>query len=77
MALYKNPAFIDKSSHATFDEQLKPGITTVHAGIYRCVNCGDEIGIAKGHTLPSQNHAQHAPGKPILWQLAVYAEQVK
>ncbi|EQD58023.1 hypothetical protein B1A_10996, partial [mine drainage metagenome] len=41
----------------------------------RCVACGDEIGIAKGHTLPPQNHHQHAAGVGrIRWQLVVYAQ---
>jgi len=35
-----------------------------------------EIGIAKGHTLPPQNHHQHAAGQgPIKWQLLVFAVQ--
>ena len=42
---------------------------------YRCAACGHEIGIAKGHKLPPQNHHQHAPGiGRIQWQLLVYAQ---
>lgn len=75
MALYKYSTHLAKSDHAAFDEQNEPGTKTENAGIYRCVACGDEIGIAKGHTLPSQNHHQHAPGVGrIRWQLVVYAQ---
>nr|WP_313162263.1 VOC family protein [Kosakonia cowanii] len=47
----------------------------LHDNHYRCVNCGDEIGIAKGHTLPPQNHHQHQNGLPIRWKLLVCAVQ--
>ncbi|MBB3197367.1 hypothetical protein FHS28_004794 [Roseateles terrae] len=44
--------------------------------MYRCIVCGDEIGIAKGHALPPQNHHQHAVSQgPIRWQLTVCAVQ--
>jgi hypothetical protein len=75
MALYKYLTHLAKSEHAAFDEQNEPGTKTENAGIYRCVACGDEIGIAKGHSLPPQNHHQHAPGVGrIRWQLVVYAQ---
>lgn len=72
MALYKNGNFLKQSHHANFDKTYSPGDTTPDPGIYRCVTCGDEIGIAKGHTLPPQNHHQHRAGLgSIKWQLIV------
>jgi len=75
MALYKYSTHLAKSDHVAFDEQSEPGTKAENAGIYRCVACGDEIGIAKGHTLPPQNHHQHSAGLGrIRWQLIVYAQ---
>ncbi len=75
MALYKYSTHLGKSDHSAFDEQYEPGTKTENAGVYRCVSCGDEIGIAKGHTLPPQNHHQHPTGLGrIRWQLVVYAQ---
>lgn len=74
MAFYKNGNLLQQNNHANFDKQHSPGVQTPDPGIYRCVGCGDEIGIAKGHVLPPQNHHQHAPGAgPIKWQLLVAA----
>ena len=76
MAQYKHGQHLTQSQHDAFDARLSPGTVTTNAGIYRCAVCGDEIGIAKGHTLPPQNHHQHAPGLgPIQWQLLVFAVQ--
>lgn len=76
MALYKNATHLKTSTSAEFDKTHSPGTEAPHAGIYRCTACGDEIGIAKTHKLPPQNHRQHAAnaGK-IEWQLVVYAVQ--
>lgn len=76
MALYKHGAFLTQNQHQAFDTLLPPGSDASNPGIYRCAVCGDEIGIAKGHVLPPQNHHQHAPGQgPIRWQLLVCAQQ--
>lgn len=76
MAQYKHGQYLTQSQHDEFDKRLTPGTPAANAGIYRCAVCGDEIGIAKGHTLPPQNHHQHAPGHgPIQWQLLVFAQQ--
>jgi hypothetical protein len=76
MAQYKYGQHLTQSQHGAFDTRLSPGSNATNAGIYRCAACGDEIGIAKDHTLPPQNHHQHAPGVgSIQWQLLVYAEQ--
>ena len=76
MAQYKHGQYLTQSQHQEFDRLHPPGTTAANAGIYRCAACGDEIGIAKGHTLPPQNHHQHPPGQgPISWQLLVFAVQ--
>jgi hypothetical protein len=80
MAIVKKRAEIGEAcqkSQTAFDNVYEPGNAALHPGIYRCQGCGDEIGIATGHTLPPQNHHQHKPehGK-IRWQLFVYAQSV-
>lgn len=75
MANYKYAANLQKNEHADFDVEHNPGVAAPYAGIYKCVNCGDEIGIAKGHVLPSQNHSQHNSYQPIKWKLIVCAIQ--
>lgn len=75
MAQYKYGQHLTHKDHVAYDTKCAPGTTAANAGIYRCAVCGDEIGIAKGHTLPPQNHHQHAPGLgPIVWQLLVFAQ---
>lgn len=73
MASFKYDQFVSKIDHAAFDLLHNPGIAAPDAGIYRCDGCGHEIGIAKGHILPPQIHAQHPANKPIQWRLAVFA----
>jgi len=75
MANYKYAANLQKNEHGDFDVEHNPGVAAPYAGIYKCVNCGDEIGIAKGHVLPSQNHSQHNSYQPIKWKLIVCAIQ--
>jgi len=76
MAYFKYQQFLSHHTHAAFDEKLPPGTATANPGIYRCVACGDEIAIAKGHVLPPQNHHQHPLGVgKIEWQLVVCANQ--
>ncbi len=76
MALYKNGNLLTLSQDAAFDALRSPGTAAPHPGIYRCTACGDEIAIAGGHTLPPQNHKQHAPASgQIKWQLLVYPVQ--
>jgi hypothetical protein len=78
VAGYKYEKYLHKSDHTAYDARHAPGSEAPNAGIYRCVTCGDEIGIAKGHTLPPQNHHQHAAGLgKIEWQLLVFAQQKK
>lgn len=76
MALYKYPAFFTQADDAAFDASHTPGTPAPNPGIYRCTNCGDEIAIAGGHTLPPQNHRQHNPSQgAILWRLVVFPVQ--
>jgi hypothetical protein len=78
MASYKYGKYLQQNDHEEFDKKHAPGSEAYNPGIYRCVACGDEIGIAKGHTLPPQNHHQHAPGVgKIEWQLLVFAVSKK
>ncbi|GAB2955902.1 hypothetical protein GCM10011328_42560 [Hafnia psychrotolerans] len=73
MALYKNSQVVKHSDHAAFDAIHNPGIAAPDAGIYRCINCSHEIGIAKGHTLPPQ-HQNHPDGVAIKWQMVAFAQ---
>lgn len=77
MALYKDGQYLTQSNDRAFASNLSPGTPAPFAGIYRCVNCGHEIGIAEAHTLPPQIHPQHPPGTPIVWRLLVFAEHHK
>lgn len=52
MALYKHGHHLTQSHHEAFDTPLTPGTIAAYPGVYRCIVCGDEIGIAKGHALP-------------------------
>lgn len=52
MALYKYGQQLSVSTHAAFDASWNPGQFPPHSGIYRCVNCGDEIAANKGQPLP-------------------------
>jgi hypothetical protein len=72
MALYKHPQFLSQNQHQNFDTLRQPGEDAPDAGVYRCEVCGHEIGIAKTHKLPAQNHHAHAAGQgPIRWRLIV------
>jgi hypothetical protein len=76
MAQYKYGQHLKQKDHSAYDTKYSPGQEAINPGIYRCVACGDEIAIAKGHTLPPQNHHQHKPGAgKIEWQLLVFAQQ--
>ncbi|MEK6371966.1 MAG: hypothetical protein AABO58_04660 [Acidobacteriota bacterium] len=75
MAQYKYAQHLNQSDHSAYDTRHRPGTEAPNPGIYRCAGCGDEIGIAKGHTLPPQNHHQHSTDAKIEWQLLVFAQQ--
>lgn len=75
MALYKDPQFVRLFNDDVFDIIYKPGDSATFAGIYQCVGCGHEIGIAQGHTLPAEGHPQHSESNgPISWKLLVFAQ---
>lgn len=73
MALYKNAQKLKHSDHSAFDTLHNPGVAAPNAGIYRCINCDHEIGIAEGHTLPPQ-HQNHPANLAIKWQMIVFAQ---
>lgn len=76
MAQYKYARHLTLAEESIYDFELPPGAQAHNAGIYRCIGCGDEIAVAKGHTLPPQNHHQHLPeAGRISWQLLIRAEQ--
>ena len=75
MAWYKYDVYLKKSPGDAYDSEYSPGTAAPHAGIYRCGGCGQKIGIAQGHVLPSQNHMVHGPNQgAIRWRLIVYAD---
>ena len=75
MATYKYPVYLQQNDSTAFDMDNGPGVAAPHAGIYRCMGCGREIGIAHGHILPPQTHHQHTPAQGhIRWRLIVYAD---
>lgn len=75
MAIYKNSSFLQNSSDAAFDKDYSPGSVAPYAGVYRCMGCHREIGIAEGHTFPPQNHHSHTSQQgTIRWRLAVWAD---
>ena len=74
MAQYKYGQYLNQNDHSAYDTRHKPGTVVGDSGIYRCVNCGDEIAANKGNPLPPQNHHQHPSKGPIEWQLLVFSQ---
>lgn len=76
MAWYYYEQFLRKATqHAAYDTDKPPGHAADFAGIYRCMGCGREIGIAAGHILPPQTHHAHTEQQgAIRWRLIVYAD---
>ena len=70
MALYKNAKHLQTSASDEFDKIYHINGKAPHAGIYRCTDCGHEIGIAEGHSFPPHSHSHAIPK----WQLIVYAQ---
>ena len=46
MALYKYGSYFQESKDTAFDTDHIPGNSAPYAGIFRCMGCGREIGIA-------------------------------
>ncbi len=74
MATYKYKDHLIQSSLAVFDIRYAPGAKAVNGGVYRCMVCNDEIGVARGTRLPAQEHHKHEKDAKIVWQLLVVAE---
>ena len=75
MALYKEEKYLQKTTDTAFDNDHSPGNAAPLAGIYRCMGCHREIGIAQGHTLPPQSDHSHTPAQGhIRWRLIVWAD---
>ncbi len=75
MAIFKDAANLHQSGDLQFDQIHEPGVQAPHAGIYRCVGCGYEIGVQRGHVLPSQSHRHDPKLGKIKWRLLVFAQQ--
>ncbi len=75
MATYQEDKFLTKIKNDAFDKDHEPGTDAPRAGIYRCMGCHREVGIATSHKLPPQNHHEHSEqqGK-IRWRLVAYAD---
>jgi hypothetical protein len=75
MAVYKNANYLRQDDDKAFDHDYNPGVSAPLAGVYRCMGCHREIGIAQGHTLPPQEHHQHTAAQGhIRWRLIVWAD---
>jgi hypothetical protein len=75
MAVYKYTQYVERSNDKSFDAGHKPGVPAPFAGIYRCMGCHREVGIADGHILPPQNHHTHTAQQGLIrWRLAVWAD---
>jgi hypothetical protein len=75
MAIYKVAHYLKQSDDAAFNPNHNPGAQAPFAGIFRCMGCHREIGIAEGHTLPPQTHHSHTQAQgTIRWRLIVWAD---
>jgi len=75
MASYQESRWVVQTRDSAFDQDHLPGYAAPWAGIYRCMGCHREIGIASGHVLPPQSHHTHTPQQGhIRWRLIVYAD---
>jgi hypothetical protein len=75
MASYQQQNWVVRVTDSAFDQDHSPGVAAPWAGIYRCMGCHREIGIAHGHILPPQSHHEHSQQQgSIRWRLIVYAD---
>jgi hypothetical protein len=75
VARYQDNKYLTHQSSDAFDKEHRPSDSAPFAGIYRCMGCGREIGIAYNHVLPPQNHHEHTPQQgAIRWRLIVFAD---
>jgi hypothetical protein len=72
MAWYQKQSELTYSNSAVFNLSYGPGANAPYGGVYKCTGCGHEIGIARYHSLPPQNHHTHVNQYvPIRWQPVV------
>lgn len=77
MARYQDKTEVTHETNARFDTIHKPGVQAPSAGIYMCVGCSHEVGIARGHRLPPEDHHTHTSDQgSIRWRLLVLAQHV-
>jgi hypothetical protein len=75
VAAYQDANFLTRVQDGAFDKDHPPGVQAPWAGIYRCMGCHREVGIAQGHNLPPQPHHTHTTQQgAIRWRLIVYAD---
>ncbi len=79
MVFYKYSSYLTADRSKEFDAVHKPGETTPHSGIYRCLDCGVEIASEAGKPLPlARTCSEHHPNKHISgevnWKLMVSAD---
>lgn len=75
MALYKYGNYLTQSMDGAFDTDYGPGTAAPHAGIYRCMGCHREIGIAGRHLLPPQQHHSHTAAQGhVRWRMIIWAD---
>lgn len=79
MALYtsgtrKHLKETNQPNNAHWTKTYRPSDDVPKSGIYRCVNCGDEVTSNKGDPFPPQNKTQHPCADKIEWQLIVMTQ---
>lgn len=75
MAEYKYGSYLNHDDRPVYDVSRPPGSIVPEGGIYRCIACGYEVGVAKGDALPPRGHHTHATNRlKIEWYLLVVAQ---
>ena len=73
MIKFRDASDFIRSSDPLFSRLFEPGEQMPKGGMCKCTGCGREIGIAKDHSLPPQNHHQHSSFLiPIRWKLIAF-----
>ena len=77
MAFYQDTSEVTTKTAERFDKVQKPGVLAPYAGIYMCAGCRHEVGIARDHRLPPEDHHTHTKEQgSIRWKLLVQAQHV-
>jgi hypothetical protein len=75
VAVYKYPDYLEQNDEAVFDQVYNPDTVSPYSGIYRCMGCHREIGLAQGYALPAEGHHAHtAQQGPIRRRLLAWAD---